>query len=249
VSRFSRDLDPPDVALGIGAHPDDLEFECGATLAKWAKTGTTVHLLVCTDGSRGTWDPDVDSAELARTRKREQAAAADALGAAQPVVFIDRVDGELTADPDTRSLVAGWIRTLRPDIVLGHDPWRRYRLHPDHRAAGWLTVDGVVAARDAHFPAGGPGLDRHLPPHRPRALLLFEADEPDHVEDVNDHSDAKLAALEAHRSQFESTMGISPDAPQPEIDAFRARERERMTLDGRHVGVGLGEEFKLITDL
>ena len=49
---FTRDLDPPAVALAIGAHPDDVEFGCGATLAKWAAKGSIVHHVVLTDGSR-----------------------------------------------------------------------------------------------------------------------------------------------------------------------------------------------------
>ena len=71
------------------------------------------------------------------------------------------------------------IRLLQPEVVLGHDPWKRYRLHPDHRHAGLLACEGIVAARDPHFfPEQG------LAHHRPCALLLWEADEPDHAEDV-----------------------------------------------------------------
>ena len=64
------------VALAIGAHPDDVEFGCGATLAKWAAAGCVVHHLVCTDGSKGTWDPDADVAALAARRQVEQREAA-----------------------------------------------------------------------------------------------------------------------------------------------------------------------------
>ena len=87
--------------------------------------------------------------------------------------------------------VALWIRRLRPDVILGHDPWRRYRLHPDHRHAGFITTDAIVAARDPHFFA-----DQDLEPHRPSALLLWEADEPNHVEDVSgfaEHQDRRAA--------------------------------------------------------
>ena len=91
--------------------------------------------------------------------------------------------------------------------MLGHDPWKRYRLHPDHRHAGLLAVEGIVAARDPHFFP-----EQALPHHRPDALLLFEADEPDHVEDVAGYADAKLAALHAHTSQLLSTMDID-EAP------------------------------------
>ena len=64
----SVDLAVPGRVLAVGAHPDDIEFGCGATLAKWSAAGCAVHLLVLTDGSKGTWDPDADPAALAATR-------------------------------------------------------------------------------------------------------------------------------------------------------------------------------------
>src|SRR5438128_295968 len=144
---ISNDLDTPAVALAIAAHPDDVEFQAGATLAKWATAGCVVHHLILTDGSKGTWDAHANTDALAATRRVEQRAAARALGATGEVAFLDAVDGELEATLERRGQVAAWIRRLKPDVVLGHDPWKRYRLHPDHRHAGWLAVDGVVAAR------------------------------------------------------------------------------------------------------
>ena len=206
---FSVDLPVPASALVIAAHPDDAEFDCGATLAKWAAGGTVVHHFICTDGSKGTWDPDCDQAALVRLRQDEQRAAAAALGATGEVQFGGHVDGELDSDLATRAQVAEVIRQLRPAVVLGHDPWKRYRLHPDHRHAGLLAVEGVVAARDPFFfPEQG------LPPHRPDELLLFEADESDHAENVEGWTAAKTAALLCHRSQFVTTHDITdPDDP------------------------------------
>ena len=59
-AAYSHNLEIPATALAIGAHPDDVEFGCGATLAKWADAGCVVHHLICTDGSKGTWNPDAD---------------------------------------------------------------------------------------------------------------------------------------------------------------------------------------------
>lgn len=227
----------PARALAIGSHPDDVEFGCGATLAKWAADGCVVSHLVCTDGSKGSWDPTEDRAALILTRQAEQRAAADALGATGECVFLDAVDGELEADAHRRREIASWIRLLRPEIVLGHDPWKRYRLHPDHRAAGFLTVDAVVAARDPHFYPEL--LDQGVAHHRPSALWLFEADEPDHVEDVTGFVDAKIDALLAHRSQWRSTHGIESD---DDIPGFRARITEEVAACG-------GEAFRRIVTL
>ncbi|HMC71079.1 MAG TPA: PIG-L family deacetylase, partial [Mycobacteriales bacterium] len=163
-------LPTPSSALAIAAHPDDVEFGCGGTLAKWAADGCVVHHLICTDGSKGSWDPHEDPLALVTQRQDEQRAAAAALGAKGEVVFLGHTDGELQSGLGEREQVARVIRELRPDVVFGHDPWRRYRLHPDHRHAGFLAVEGIVAARDPHFyPA------QRIPHWRPTTLLLWEA--------------------------------------------------------------------------
>jgi LmbE family N-acetylglucosaminyl deacetylase len=231
----------PAVALAIGAHPDDVEFGCGGTLAKWAAAGTVVHHLVLTDGSKGTWNVDADLPQLVATRQVEQRAAAAALGATGEVVFLGQVDGELDSTMALRGEVARWIRVLKPTVVLGHDPWKRYRLHPDHRHAGLLACDAIVAARDPHF-----FKEHGVAHHRPDTLLLWEADEPDHLEDITDAVDAKLRALEAHESQFESTMKARDDE---QMAAFRTRMRSRLAEHGARASVGAAEIFKRISDL
>jgi LmbE family N-acetylglucosaminyl deacetylase len=232
----------PASALAVGAHPDDVEFGAGGTLARWAAGGCTVHHLVLTDGSKGTWDAAADTAALVATRQAEQRAAAEALGATGEVRFLGRVDGDLEADAPTRLEVARAIRELRPAAVLGHDPWRRYRLHPDHRAAGFLACDAVVAAREPHVDIDG------LPAWRPSALLLWEADEPDVAVDVTGYAAAKLAALLAHASQHESTMAMTA-AGGDEEEVFRRRVLDRLATWGRQIGVAHAEAFKLFADL
>lgn len=241
----SVDLAPPAVALAVGAHPDDVEFGCGATLAKWAAVGCRIHHLVCTDGSRGSWDPGEERATLVARRHEEQREAARRLGGG-PVTFLDWPDGELEAGLRQRWQVAHEIRRVRPDVVLGHDPWRRYRLHPDHRNAGFLVTDGIVAARDPlFFPEQG------LAAHRPAALLLWEADEPNHLEVVDGWEERKLHAIAAHRSQYRSTMGYEgPDGPTLEEEAaFRGRILGRLLQQGAAAGRGPAEAFRLLDRL
>jgi LmbE family N-acetylglucosaminyl deacetylase len=244
ATAFTTDLAVPPVALAIAAHPDDVEFQCGATLAKWAAAGCVVHHLLLTDGSKGTWDPEADTDKLIAVRQDEQRDAARALGATGEVVFLGAVDGELDSTLEQRREVARWIRRLRPTIVLGHDPWRRYRLHPDHRHAGWLTVDGVVAARDPHF-----FREHGIAHHRPDALLLFEADEANHVEDVTGFADAKVAALLEHRSQFETTMRIGDGTSaetSTERERFRATIMSELADQGAPAGFAHGEAYRFI---
>ena len=95
------------------------------------------------------------------------------------VLFLEDVDGELA--PTERPGPGGEvIRRHTSGVVLGHDPWKRYRLHPDHRAAGRLCVDGIVAARTRSSTRAA---RRHVVTP-PDALLLFEPDEINHHETV-----------------------------------------------------------------
>ncbi len=248
TSKISVDIETPRRALAIGAHPDDVEFGCGGTLAKWAASGCEIFHLVLTDGSKGTWDADVDQAELVVTRQREQRAAARELGGAKTdsdVVFLGWIDGELDSSLRQRWEVCFWIRRFQPDVVLGHDPWRRYRIHPDHRHAGFLTTDAIVAARDPKFFP-----EQNVAPHRPSNLLLWEADEADHVERIDGFVDAKVRALLAHESQYATTMRISGSVTATEeIAALREAVQNRAREAGSLAGVESGEAFKVIARL
>lgn len=241
----SVDLPLPARALAIGAHPDDIEFQAGATLAKWAAGGCEVMFVICTDGSKGSWDPEQDTAELVSIRQQEARAAADRIApGCSEVRFLGWPDGELASGPRQQWQVAYWIRQFRPDVVIGHDPWKRYRLHPDHRNAGFLTVDAVVAARDPHFFP-----EQNIPHHRPTSLLLFEADEVDHVENAEGFEEVKLAALMEHRSQLRSTMYIDDESSADQLEQFRSRVFTKFADHGALGGISHGEAFKLITRL
>jgi LmbE family N-acetylglucosaminyl deacetylase len=237
----SINLEVPERALAIGAHPDDIEFGCGATLAKWAAAGCNVTMLVLTDGSKGTWDAGTDPLGLLATRRLEQKNAAAALGASG-VYFLGRVDGELVEGRTEQAEICELIRTVRPDVVFGHDPWKRYRLHPDHRRAGWLTLDAIVAARDPQFFPEQP-----VAPHRPTHALLFEAEVVDHLEDVDAWLDTKVAALLAHRSQWRSTMKIADDGTGR--DAFVQRVRDKAVGSAAGSDLVAAEAFKILHDL
>jgi LmbE family N-acetylglucosaminyl deacetylase len=238
-------IERPEIALAIGAHADDIEFGCGGTLNKWARAGTEVHLAVLTDGSKGTWNADDDLETLIERRREEQARAAKVLGA-RAVHHLELVDGELESSRTERQLLVGLIREVRPDVVLGHDPWKKYRLHPDHREAGNLTIEAIVAARDPHFFPGEGA------PHRPSSLLLFEAEEKDHYEPLEEDSfNAKLKALLCHKSQWHSTMDIEEGSPREhdQLAAFAERQRKQAEEAGERRNVRLAEGFKLITEL
>jgi len=204
------DLEIPATALAIGAHPDDIEFGCGATLAKWATAGTHIHHLVPDRRAKGSWDPSIDPAALIELRQREQRSAATLLGGGD-VEFLGYPDGELHNDTTVQWRVAQGHTYRAPRRGARHDPWRRYRLHPDHRHAGFITTDAIVAARDPHFFP-----DQFLTPHRPRAVLLWKPTSP-----------IMSKTSRASRNQDRALMATSPSTRAPWGSIRGARQHRR----------------------
>ncbi|MBB33100.1 MAG: PIG-L domain-containing protein [Acidimicrobiaceae bacterium] len=240
----TQNIPTPRTALAVGAHPDDIEFGAGATLAKWAADGCVVSFLVCTDGSKGTWDPSADIKNLIASRKLEQLEAAKKIPVEGKVVFLGCTDGELRDDGTLRKRITRVIRELKPEVILGHDPWKRYRLHPDHRVAGFLTIDALVAARDPFFYP-----EQELEPHRPGELFLYEAEDADHFEECRGFEAAKIESLLCHISQFESTMGIDITEKESTTEEFRDRVMSQLASREKETGFLAAEAFKRITNL
>jgi LmbE family N-acetylglucosaminyl deacetylase len=241
LTHRTSELGTPLRVLTVGAHPDDAEFGAGATCARWASNGADVTMLIVTDGSKGSWDPAEPDDDLIERRMREQEAAAAVLGAKR-CIHLGHVDGELEYSMDLRVALARHVRTVRPDVVLTHDPWQRYQMHPDHLAVGRATVDAVVTAREPRAMR-----DSGLPAHRPHAVLLWSADDPDHAEPVTDHWFAvKMRALLCHASQAVTTMGDA-GASDDHRDVFERHLRQWHEAAGVELGVGPSETFKRLT--
>jgi LmbE family N-acetylglucosaminyl deacetylase len=224
-------------ALAVFAHPDDAEITAGGTIAKWCAAGRTVHLLVLTNGDRGSNDASVDPPELARTRERESIAAAKVLGVETTTVLGIR-DGELENTADVRAQVVSAIRELRPATLVACDPtaWfldDRYYNHADHRTAGEIALDSV-------FP--GAGNPHFFPEHAVRGLAHHQVidvwlgltSEPNHHEDVTGHLETKLAALARHESQVDGGM----------LGYFEEWIPKEAEEAGRAIGVRHAESFR-----
>jgi LmbE family N-acetylglucosaminyl deacetylase len=196
-------------ALVVFAHPDDAEFLCGGTVARWAKEGTEIHYVCATDGSAGWNGPDLSRQEVARLREAEMREAADVLGV-RSVSFLGFVDGTLEPNLELRRAVTREVRRVRPDIMLTFEPslWsgRRYVNHPDHRAIGEAVL-AVVACDAPTRPQFPDLLDEGLEPHKVTRLWLPTFDGADSFVDISDTIDLKIEALHRHRSQMEN-MGM-----------------------------------------
>ena len=218
-------------ALVFTPHPDDAEFGVAGTVVNWVREGKDVVYVVCTNGDKGTSDPDVNPSELARTREEEQLAAAELLGVRE-VVFLRYPDAGLEDTPEFRKELVRMIRKYRPNTVVTADPYRKYIWHRDHRIVGRVVMDAIFPyARDVH---AYPDLhEQGFEPHRVREVLLWGSPDTNYHLDITDTFDIKLAALACHKSQ------INPDRF-PEMEQ-RMRERYRLMSEGS--GFELAEAF------
>jgi LmbE family N-acetylglucosaminyl deacetylase len=233
--------DSPKNILVILAHPDDPEFFCGATLARWARTGhrITYQLLTCGDkGFNDSTSADMTPDALCAIRHEEQIAAAKVIGVESDAVhFMDCPDGYLVPDLNLRRDIVRVIRQFKPDILVTCDPQTLFATyginHPDHRAAGQATMDAV-------FPAAGNSvffpellIEGHLP-HMPKEIWCSLTMQPNEVLDVTDTWPIKLEALLQHKTQI------------GDIEKFKERMKSRRTEDSTDENPRYEEKFRVV---
>ncbi|MDA8063338.1 MAG: PIG-L family deacetylase [Actinomycetota bacterium] len=193
----------PPRALVVAAHPDDIDFGSGATVAFLVGSGWAVSYCLVTDGDAGGFDPSVPREQMGAIRRAEQTEAARILGVSD-IHWLGYPDGRLEVTLELRRDLSRVIRTVRPSRVLCQNPNRNftsiYGSHPDHLAAGEATLCAVYP--DARNPFAFPELaGEGLGAHSVEEVWVGGGPDPDVVLDVGEHLGAKLAALRAHVSQ------------------------------------------------
>jgi len=224
--------DGPLTAMVIFAHPDDAEFTCGGTVAKWCDEGWTVYYVLATSGDKGTHDTSLTSQELAALREQEQREACRVLGV-KDVIFLGYPDGFVKADAELRGEVVRLLRRYRPDVVITWDGFRQGFNHSDHRAVGIAVRDAVYPAVRDHLYYAEHAADG-LEPHQVNEMLLAGTDDADYHVDISAHRETKLEAVLCHASQL-------GERPKEEI---RRVWEERMRQQGNQ---RLTESFKRVS--
>jgi LmbE family N-acetylglucosaminyl deacetylase len=217
-------------ALVITPHPDDAEYGVAGTVVKWTRDGKEVIYVVCTNGNKGSNDPEMKPEKLAEIREQEQLAAAKLLGVNE-VIFLRHEDQALEDTPEFRKEIVRLIRTYRPEVIVTSDPYRRYIWHRDHRITGRVVLDAVFPyARDR---LAYPDLiEQGLEPHKVKEVLLWAAEEPNYFSDITDSYEIKMAALHCHHSQVDHL---------PSEWANFLKERYAQAAEGK--GFALAEAF------
>ncbi len=225
--------------LVVLAHPDDPEFFCGATIAKWVSSGHHVTYCLLTSGDKGTKDRNLTSEMLSEIRQKEQEAAAKILGV-NDVRFLNYQDGYLVPDLKLRRDITRVIRQERPDVVVTCDPATLFfddkRInHPDHRAAGQATLDAIFPAARDHLFFIELWRDEKLEPHNVREVWVSGSLQPNTAIDVTPYWEIKIQALHEHKTQIGD--------PEEFNKRMRGRFVEGSTLDAPRYE----EKFRKIT--
>lgn len=227
------------VVLVVLAHPDDPEFFCGGTVARWVKNGCEIYYCLLTRGDKGSDDDKIAPEQLASIREEEQQAAAKVLGV-KKVQFLDEPDGYLMPSLELREKIVRVIRQVRPNIVITCDPTNffpsnRYINHADHRAAGQVTLDAVFpAARSAlYFPQLYK--DEALEPHKVREVFVAGAQHPNTTIDITATFEQKIEALSKHRSQIQDIHALEERLRKSMLDPESSQEEPRYVERFRHI--------------
>lgn len=218
--------------LAIGAHPDDVELGCAATLAKEISLGKKVGILDLTRGELGTRG----SAEI---RAIEAVNAAKILGVTirENLAF---ADGFFVNDKEHQLKVIEMIRKYRPEIVLCNAIDDR---HIDHGKGSQLVSDACFLSglRKIDTKLDGEAQKAWRPKHVYH-YIQWKNIQPDFVVDVSGFIDQKMAAVQAYSSQFydpNSKEPVSPITSKNFLDSIRYRAQDL----GRLIGVSAGEGF------
>ncbi len=232
MAKFDSDWIPSS-AMTIFAHPDDMEFSCGATLAKWAKAACEITVVLCTSGNVGTHDSKFTPYTLAALREEEQKNACAVLGV-KHLEFLRHDDGRLVADLTLRRELVHLIRRYKPEVVFCGDPnlvfWGPNRInHPDHRAAALAAIDAVFpcASMELLWPEEGPV-------HEVHGIYVRAFEHLDTWIDVCDTIELKIKALREHHCQLDDYKDLEGTIRQRAIDA------------GKEKGMAFAENFRVV---
>lgn len=225
--------------MGVFAHPDDPEFFCGGTFARWAAEGAHITFVLATSGDKGSSDPDMTSERLAAIREDEERNAARVLGVKE-VVFLRYPDGELQPTLQLRRDIVRLIRLKQPDTMVTNDPtvfWHGDRglNHPDHRAIGAATLDAVYPTARDRLNFIELERDERLAPHKVKHLYICGTATPTVKIDVSAYLETKILALREHKSQI------------ADMEAMAERQRNNRDAEAPPDQIRYVEAFRVIT--
>lgn len=226
--------------LFVTAHPDDLDFGAGGTIAQWTDKGISISYCVCTNGDQGGVDPNVPRSEMPKIRQKEQRDAGAVLGVSD-IHFLNHVDGHLVPTIELRKEIVRVIRKVRPQRMVIQNPernWDRlFASHPDHMAAAEAAMQAVYP--DAGNPFAFEDLMKveGLEPWTVKEVWVMSANHTNHHVDISTTIDRKIAAIKAH---------VSQTAHSQELDARIREWGERNAIEAGLPQGSYAESYRVV---
>ncbi len=221
-------------ALVVMAHPDDIEFTCGGTVAQLSDDGWDVTFCLVTSGDKGTKDPKLGPADLGALREAEQEAAAAELGI-RSCIFLRVPDGHVEDGSEFRGQMVRVLREVRPELLITWDGYRGFN-HRDHRTVGIAALDAAFPlARNANSYAEQVAVG--VEPVRVNTVLLAGSNEPNFFVDVSAQQGRRIDALLRHASQVQA----------PNREEMEKRMQRRSQTAARAGRVPWAESFRRLT--
>lgn len=197
-------------ALAVVAHPDDLEYGAASAVARWTAQGKEVSYVLATSGEAGIAGLSPD--RCGPLREEEERRSAAVVGVAH-VEFLGFPDGGVEYGLPLRHAIAGALRRLRPEVVIGMNfdlSWGDEGTvnHADHRAVGLATLDAVRdAANEWVDPDGG------TPWSGVTRVYVGGSSSPTHYVDVGDTLHRGIESLRQHNAYI-AGLGVAFDPAQ-----------------------------------
>ncbi len=208
-------------ALAISAHPDDAEYYAGGTIFSLARKGIKIIGLYATSGEKGNYaliqkaktQGKVENhtpKQLAELREKDTKDSNKRLGISNSY-FLKIPDGELVNQRNKLvEQICLQVRKLKPDLIFTFDPWKRYELHPDHRAISFAGLDALLASENNLFYPDQ--LSDKITPHKVSHILLYHSDRPNISINISrEILDKKIESLLAYKTQYLDKAKISQE--------------------------------------
>ena len=220
--------------LAFGAHPDDVEISCGATLLKYTKEGKSIGIIDLTKGELGT---------RGSTEKRyEEANKAAVFLNLKIRENLNMGDGFIAHSKENKLKIIECIRKYKPELILANSVHDR---HPDHAKGANLVAEASFLSGLRKIETESDGVPQEA--YRPKMLLHYVQDyylTPDVILDVSETGKEKIELIKCYGSQFYNPSSKEPKTPISGEEFFDYLEGRMLSL-GRELGVKYGEAYTI----
>ncbi len=215
--------------LAVGAHPLDIVFLCGGTLARYARAGHAIAVAYL--ALPMSESPDFNLEEVTATREEETARAFSLIGAS--VHFLRLGPLEFSTTPENKLRVTDLIRRAKPEVILTHDP---ADYHPEHRVTTALVQESSLLARQYVVETESPVIQTHS------EIICMDTVagvgfRPEQFVDISDVIETKRNMMLAYESEIKAW---EDDPVMPWMEWMEVTARYR----GIQVGMRYAEAFR-----